>query len=176
MIVDFDNWTLALSANLGRLVCKHGSAIQYGICPVKFSHSHPVPNGRGQHNPERARQRRRRALDLRRRRRLCVRRRRRKQRAGKRKRSALQPTHIRRTHKRCEHPIGGRRLVRRYSSHSRFPRTAAVRAMRTDRIFTCFHYEGPLFSVQQPLSGFRLLLLLPRRSYSEVVPRYRHGG
>ena len=36
-----------------------------------------------------------------------------------------------------------------YSSHSGFPRTAAVRAMRTDRIFTCFHYEGPLFSVQQ---------------------------
>ncbi|KAL1514495.1 hypothetical protein AB1Y20_003594 [Prymnesium parvum] len=36
-----------------------------------------------------------------------------------------------------------------YSSHSGFPRTAAARALRTDRIFTCFHYEGPLFSEQQ---------------------------
>ena len=27
-----------------------------------------------------------------------------------------------------------------YSSHSGFPRTAAARAMRTDVIYTCFHY------------------------------------
>jgi hypothetical protein len=36
-----------------------------------------------------------------------------------------------------------------YSSHSGFPRTAASRAMRDDRIHTCFHYDGPLFAVQQ---------------------------
>jgi len=33
-----------------------------------------------------------------------------------------------------------------YSSHSGFPRTAAARAVAQDAIYTCFHYEGPLFS------------------------------
>lgn len=36
-----------------------------------------------------------------------------------------------------------------YSSHSGFPRTAAVRSLLLDSIYTCFHYEGPLFSEQQ---------------------------
>ena len=33
-----------------------------------------------------------------------------------------------------------------YSSHSGYPRTAAARAMRPEAIWTCFHYEGPLYA------------------------------
>ena len=36
-----------------------------------------------------------------------------------------------------------------YSSHSGFPRTAAVRALTDSSIHTCFHYEGPTFAEQQ---------------------------
>ena len=37
-----------------------------------------------------------------------------------------------------------------YSSHSGFPRTAACRALLSEAIHTCFHYEGPLFNKDQP--------------------------
>jgi hypothetical protein len=36
-----------------------------------------------------------------------------------------------------------------YSSHSGFPRTAAARAVRQDAIYTCFHYQGVLYSEQR---------------------------